>query len=135
MQKKVLLTLAFLFASSFVILFRPLSFLQAQCTPGAAGVNLTDCLLLNDKGETVKDVYSTPTSLINLLVPRVFIVAGIILFFLIIYAGFLFITGEVKGKDKALELGKTAAMGFLIMFCAYWIVQIIKLITGADIPL
>ena len=133
MRKHVLVLAGFvvaLVASSFLT-----PVVYAQCQPGQGGVNLTDCFLLNDQGDTVKAVYATPTSLINLLVPRIFVVAGLIFFFLLIYAVFLFITGDVKGKDKVFEVGQTAVIGFLIMFCAFWIVQLIKLITGANILL
>jgi|SRR5579859_190999 len=96
------------------------------------GLNLADCFALNDK-QTVASVYSHPSDLINLLVKNVFIVAGIILFVMIIYSGYLFISGGTKGADQAKTVISTAIAGFLIMFSAYWIIQIIKLLTGANI--
>jgi len=70
---------------------------------------------------------------VNLIVRNIFVIAGILLFFLIIYAGFLFITGNVKGKEKAKEVLEAALIGFLVMFGAFWILQIIKVVTGTDI--
>jgi hypothetical protein len=104
------------------------------CDTSQANLNLGDCYALNST-QTVGQVYTSPAVLVNLLVRNIFIIAGIILFFLIMYAGFLFITGNVKGKDKAKEVLQGAIIGFLVMFAAFWIVQIIKVVTGADIPL
>lgn len=104
------------------------------CDTSQANLNLGDCYALNST-QTVRDVYTSPAFLVNLIVRNIFIVAGIVLFFLIIYSGFLFITGNVKGKDKAKEVLEGALIGFLVMFAAYWIVQIVKVVTGADIAL
>jgi len=70
---------------------------------------------------------------VNLVVRNIFIVAGLILFMLIIYSGFIFISGGEKEVTKAKDILTTAIIGLLIMFAAYWIVQIIKIVTGADI--
>jgi hypothetical protein len=103
----------------------------AACESGEAGLDLTDCLTLGD-GSRVADVYNQPTVLVNLLISNIFIVAGFILFFLLIAAGFKFITGATKGKDEAKEMLEAALIGFIIMFSAYWIMQIVKIITGID---
>lgn len=102
------------------------------CDISQANLNLGDCYALNSS-QTVKDVYTSPSVLVNLLVRNVFVIAGILLFLLFIYAGFLFVTGNVKGKDKAKEVLQAALIGFLVMFSAYWILQIIKVVTGANI--
>lgn len=105
----------------------------AACNPNANGLRLTDCFLLNPN-QTVESVFQTPTQLINLIVTNLFVIAGIVLFFVFIYAGFLFISDpSSKAKDKAKELLTTAITGFVIMFAAFWILQIIKVITGADL--
>lgn len=104
------------------------------CDIKSTNLNLGDCYALNNE-QAVKDVYTDPTVLINLIVRNVFVIAGIVLFFLFIYAGFLFITGDVKGKDKAKEVLQGAVLGFIVMFAAFWIVQIVKVVTGADIPI
>lgn len=62
-----------------------------------------------------------------------FVLGGVILFFMIIFAGFQFLTQGEKGIEKAKTIITTALMGFGIMFAAYWILRIIKIITGADI--
>jgi RsiW-degrading membrane proteinase PrsW (M82 family) len=105
----------------------------AACDTSKDGLKLTDCLILNDKGQTVANVYKDPAFLINLVVRNLFIIAGIIIFFMIIYAGFLFVSEDKKGPDRAREVVTSAIVGFIIMFAAYWILQIIKLVTGADL--
>jgi hypothetical protein len=106
----------------------------AACDPGKDGLKLTDCFYLNPTSKTtVGAVYNTPTVLINLIVRNLFVVAGIILFFLIIYSGYQFISGGVKGQEQAKTTMTTAIGGFIVMFAAYWILQIIKVVTGADI--
>lgn len=103
--------------------------------PGKSALDLASCYALNPfKGTTVADVFgSTPSSLINLTVKVIFISSGIVLFFMLIYSGFLFISEGTKGQEQAQKVLTSATTGFVIVFSAYWIMQIIKLITGADI--
>jgi heme/copper-type cytochrome/quinol oxidase subunit 4 len=105
----------------------------AGCDTSQGSLNLSDCLILNDKGETVASVYNSPAVLVKILMSNIFIVAGIILFFLIIYSGFLFLSGDKKGPDQAKTMMTTAVVGLLVMFAAYWILQIVKIVTGADL--
>lgn len=105
---------------------------NAGCDPSKAGINLQDCYLLNDS-QTVKSVYSSPSVLINLLVQYAFIAGGLIFFFLLLYAGFLHLSESRKGQERAKEILETALIGFMIMFAAFWIIQIIQVITGAQI--
>ena len=86
-------------------------------------------------GAPVKDVYENPADLVNLLVSNLMVIGGVILFFMIILAGFKFIQDTAKGKEEAAKILKSAFIGFIIMFSAFWIVQIVKVITGANIVL
>ncbi len=95
-------------------------------------LNLGDCYTLNGT-QSVKDVYKNPAILVNLLTHNIFVIAGFILFVLIIYVGYLFISGGTKGQEQAKTVLETAVAGFLLMFAAYWILQIISLVTGANI--
>lgn len=104
------------------------------CNPGQAGFQLSDCYFLNANTQTtVGSVYDKPVVLVNLLTRNIFIVGGFIIFILIMYSGYLFISGGTKGQEQSKEVMTTAVAGFAIMFAAYWILQIIKIITGADI--
>ena len=104
------------------------------CDPGRGGVNLGSCLRLSDDSR-VSDRYYYPATLVNLIVRNLFVAAGVILFLMIIIAGVKFISGGKKGVDEAKTIISTALAGFIIMFAAYWIVQLIQYITGADIVL
>ncbi len=102
--------------------------------PGGNGINLTDCFALNEK-QNVVDVYKDPATLINMLVPTLFLASGFICLGMIMFAGFQAITGGTKGLEQAKKILVNALIGFVVMFAAYWIVQIVKIFTGAAISL
>jgi diacylglycerol kinase len=54
---------------------------------------------------------------------------------MIIGAGISFLQNTDKGKDDAKNLASGAVIGFLVMFSAYWIVQIVQYITKTKIPI
>jgi hypothetical protein len=133
----------FLFLSAFVIFgFLLPTKVYAQPVPPAAaapcnntgesGLKLTDCYKLNET-QSVGSVFNEPAVLINLAVRIIFLLSGIILFVMIIYAGFLTISGGTKGQEQARQVVTSAVIGLIIVFSAYWIMQIIKLVTGTDI--
>jgi hypothetical protein len=97
-----------------------------------SGLDLFACFKLN-ASQSVASVYSNPAVFINLIVRIIFIASGIILFLMIIYSGFLFVSGSSKGMEEAQKVMTSAVVGFIIVFSAFWIMQIIKLVTGADI--
>ncbi len=100
------------------------------------GVNLVDYFILGGPDSPkVAEIYSTPSVLINLIIKNLFVFAGIILFIVIIYSGFKFVYQGSKGKDEAKTILTVAITGFIIMIVAYWIVQIVSIITGTNIPL
>lgn len=86
-------------------------------------------------GRPVSQVFNTPGSLLNLIVPNLFVIAGVAVMILTIVAGYKFIAQGQKGIEEAQKIAGAGILGLIIMFAAYWIVQIIKAITGADIPL
>ncbi len=128
------------FAIFLFVMFATPAKVAAYCFPTAGNTSSTpgdslslgDCLTLSN-GTTVSSAYKTPADLINLLTANIFIFGGIILFGMIIYSGFLFITQGEKGMEQAKTTLTTAVLGFIIMFAAYWILRIIKIATGANI--
>jgi len=105
----------------------------SSCEPGTGGINLGNCLqLTGDK--TVSSVYDTPAFLVNLVVKNMFALAGIILFVMIFIAGFKFVTKGKEGLEDAKKIITSATIGFILMFSAYWIVQIVSLLTGVKVP-
>lgn len=105
---------------------------QVDCSPGSGGLNLANCLQLSD-GQYVRDVYTNPSFLVNLIVRNVFIVGGIVLFFMFMLAGYKFLQKDKGALEDAKHIMFNALIGFTIMFSAYWIVQLVALVTGADI--
>lgn len=104
----------------------------ADCNPGGDGnFQIFDCLLLNSGGETVEQTYGDPATLVNIIVQNVFMIAGALMFIFIIYAGFKFIVSSESGaKENSKEVVEAVAIGFLVMFSAYWIIQIVEVIFG-----
>ena len=84
----------------------------------------------------VKEI-GTIGGIISTLLQNVYILAGIILFILLIVGGLGFIMGAGEDNPEKAKKGKqaiTAALiGFMIIFCSYWIIKIIEIITGVSI--
>ncbi len=82
------------------------------------------------QGKTLGDLTS-------LVVRAGFVISGVLILFFILFAGFQTIAGAGNNDPKAAEQGKqaatTAALGFAIVFVAYWIVRLIEVITGAKL--
>lgn len=78
---------------------------------------------------------STPTDIINAIIPYVFVVAGLILLGLLIMGGFQLMTSA--GDPKKTEAGKgkivSGIIGFLIIFLAYWIAQAVGIMLGFNL--
>jgi hypothetical protein len=103
------------------------------CAPGSeTGINLSDCLKLNDSS-AVYTKYTSISGLVKLIVDNLFVVAGVALFIMIMIGGFQYIAKGKKGVEEASGIWTRAIVGIIIMICAYWIVKLIALATGADI--
>ncbi len=102
-------------------------------------------LLAFDLGETLKlnetqsvggssGVFNSPAKLINIIVPNLFIGAGLVMFFLLIAGGVGIITagGEDQLNKNKKQIGFAIA-GFLIIFASFWIIQIIETVMGVKI--
>ena len=72
--------------------------------------------------------------LISFFLPKVFLVAGIIFFVITIYAGFSFMRSggsqDAHEKEKWRMVLTYGVIGLVIIFAAFWILQIINFITG-----
>jgi hypothetical protein len=73
--------------------------------------------------------------IISLVLPYVFIIAGLLLLFFLITGGFqlMFSANNEKGIEAAKGKVTNALLGFLLLFVSYWIVQILEIILGIDI--
>ncbi len=75
--------------------------------------------------------------IVSNILPNIYLLAGIILFFLLIGGGLMFLTStgqeNPEGAGKGKQAITAALIGFLIIFASYWIIQIIQVLTGIDI--
>lgn len=73
--------------------------------------------------------------IISVLLPYIFAVAGLTLFGFLIFGGFQLLTsgGNPETVKKAQGKITSALVGFLIIFLAYWLTQILEVIFGISI--
>ena len=75
--------------------------------------------------------------LVSILLSNAVVIAGVMLLFLALFGGFSMIAGAGQSDPQSVARGQkalTAAVaGFVIVFTAYWIIQIVELITGLNI--
>lgn len=102
---------------------------------GSGGIELKDYFRLGKKQETVASVYDTPAVLIRQVVNALLVIGAVVYFLIIIYVGFKFVTQGSKGLEEARGILLATTTGFVLMFAAYWIVQIVAFVTGANILL
>ena len=79
---------------------------------------------------------STPGGIISrALTGFVFPIAGLILFVMLLLGGFQMLTGAANSKsiDEGKQKITSAIVGFIILFAAYWIAQLLELIFGIRI--
>lgn len=81
--------------------------------------------------------FPTLGDLLNILLPNVLLIAGVILFILILAGGFMILKGAGSGDAQSAEKGQKAAtfavIGFVIIFVSYFVIQLIELVTGINI--
>lgn len=81
--------------------------------------------------------FGTLGELLSVLLPNLYILAGVLLFVLLIFGGLAVISGGQQGDSRKTGEGATAVtaalIGFLIIFASYWIIQIIETVTGFKI--
>jgi hypothetical protein len=77
----------------------------------------------------------TPGEIISKILPYIFTIAGIILFVFLIWGGFELLAsgGNPERTKKAQGKITSALIGFLIIFLAYWITQLLEAIFGISI--
>lgn len=70
--------------------------------------------------------------IVSFLLPYLFVIAGLILLFYLIWGGFGLMTsaGDPKGIEAAKAKITHSIIGFVIIFTAFWITQILQAIFG-----
>ena len=78
---------------------------------------------------------STPGKIISRALTYAFPIAGTILFVMILWGGFEMISGATE--SKSMEAGKqritAAVVGFLLLFAAYWMTQLVQIVFNISI--
>ena len=77
----------------------------------------------------------TSADIINAIIPVVFILAGIILLFILVFGGFtIFVSaGNPEKIKKGTGMITSALIGFLIIFAAYWIIELLQITFGIQV--
>lgn len=78
---------------------------------------------------------SSFSSIVGSLLPYLLTVAGLILFGMLVAGGFTMLAGATseESQTKGKKMVTSALTGFLIIFLAYWIAQILQVIFQIDI--
>ncbi len=73
--------------------------------------------------------------LINRALRFVFPLAGLLLFLMLVWGGFEMLTGVAskKNMDAGKQRVTAALIGFMLLFIAYWVAQMIEYVTGVII--
>ncbi len=79
--------------------------------------------------------FDSLASVINVAMPLLFAIAGIILFLILVWGGFDFLTsmGDPKKAEGAKNKITSAIIGIVILFTAYWVVQLVDMFFGFKI--
>lgn len=98
---------------------------------------MQNSLLAIDIAEKFKSPFGNPKTvgdLVSILLKFSFVVAGIFILVLFLIAGFSIITSagsnNPEGAEKGRNAATAAAIGFVVIFAAYWIIRIIEVISG-----
>lgn len=75
---------------------------------------------------------NTLGGIISTVVPYLFGIAGFLLLLYLIFGGFSYMmsAGDPKAAESAKQKITNAVIGFVIIFTAYWLVQILGVVLG-----
>lgn len=104
--------------------------------PTSADFALLDPIRTFSTDAKAKAAFTSPGGIISRILLFAFPLAGLILFVMLVWAGFQILAGSAQGS-KAIEAGRqratTAILGFVLLFVGYWVMQIIEVIFGITI--
>ena len=78
---------------------------------------------------------ATPGGFISALLPYLLVFAGLIFFIMLLTSGFQLLTavGSPDQAEAAKKRLTTAIFGFLLLFAAYWLAQLLQVVLGINI--
>jgi hypothetical protein len=75
--------------------------------------------------------------LVSVILSNAVAIAAVILLFLLIFGGISIIMGAGQQDPQKIGRGRQAAtaaiVGFILIFAAYWIIQLVEILTGVAI--
>ncbi len=99
-------------------------------------VNIGEDLPLGN-GKNISETYSSVGPLVSSLLKNSLTLAGIIFLILILVSGVTLIAGAGSSDSKKIEQSKktltSSIIGFIVVFTAFFVIQIISVITGVKI--
>lgn len=74
-------------------------------------------------------------SILNMFLPTILTLSGIILFGMLVAGGFTMLAGaaDKESQEKGKKMITGALTGFVVIFLAYWIAQILQVIFNINI--
>ncbi len=95
--------------------------------PGGIGISSPEGFAFGDE--------SNIGTILGGAIPMIMMFAGIILFLMIIAGGFTMLTavGNPEKVKKGQTLLTNSVIGFVIVFAAYWIMQILQIAFGMEL--
>jgi len=97
-----------------------------------AALNLPEGVSITDQ---LDPKFTNPASIINEALKYIFPFAGLILFFMLIAAGFQLLTaaGNEESIKKAQQKITYAVLGFVVIFVSFWLIKILEVVFGVEI--
>lgn len=97
--------------------------------------NIDDAIGINLGGGLTSSNVITFGAILTALLPYLYTASGIILFVMIIVGGFemLFGAAEPKSQESGKQKITSAAIGFILLFTSYWVIQIVQIVFGIQI--
>jgi hypothetical protein len=102
-----------------------------------AEINIGETLLGKDHFLVKSSGLTGVGTLTSIIISNALVIAGIIVLFFLVAGGIGMISGAGQDNPEKAEKSKktitSAIVGFVVIFAAYWIVQIIGKITGTNL--
>ena len=105
--------------------------------PVQLALNIGDEFKLKSENGGIQNTagYRSLGEFISAILPNIYVVASLILFVLIIGAGFVIIASgnDPQKKGQGAKAFTSAIIGFIIIFVSFWIIKLIEFFTGIEI--
>lgn len=106
-----------------------------QVVDGPSNATFDELNPLKQYGNDISETLTTPGAIVSRLLDFLLPAAGLILFVMLVWGGFEMLVGSAgkASMDAGRQRVTAAVVGFILLFIAYWIFQIIEIIFGVAI--